>query len=136
MKQRVLFICVHNSARSQIAEALLRHLYGDRYEPFSAGTEAARVRPEALAVLAEAGIDATAHYSKRLDAFESERFDYAVTVCNEAAEACPLFAGASRHLHWDLADPSRASGDEEERLALFRQTRDEIRRHIEETFGG
>lgn len=136
MKQRVLFICVHNSARSQLAEALLRHLHGDRYESFSAGAEATRVRPEVLAVLAEAGIDATAQYSKPLDEFDGQRFDYAVTVCNESTEACPFFAGAEHHLNWDLDDPAQAAGGEQERLAVFRRTRDEVRRRIEETFGG
>jgi arsenate reductase len=134
-KERVLFICTHNSARSQMAEALLRQRYSDRFEAASAGTEPSRVHPLALRALAELGIDASAQHSKGLDAVDGQRFDVTITVCNAAREACPVLPGAARQLHWDLPDPSQAEGDEAGRLAAFRAVRDEIARLLEETFG-
>ncbi|QYJ15911.1 Arsenate reductase [Rubrobacter xylanophilus DSM 9941] len=136
-KARVLFLCTHNSARSQMAEGLLRHLGGDRFEVHSAGTEATRVRPEAVAVMAELGMDISGQESKTLDRYLGEPFDYVVTVCDAANEACPVFPGARERLHWSFTDPSQARGDEEERLAVFREVRDEIRARIEaELLGG
>ncbi|BBL80170.1 protein-tyrosine-phosphatase [Rubrobacter xylanophilus] len=136
-KVRVLFLCTHNSARSQMAEGLLRHLGGDRFEAHSAGTEATRVRPEAVAVMAELGMDISGQESKTLDRYLGEPFDYVITVCDAANEACPAFPGARERLHWSFADPSQAQGDEEERLAVFREVRDEIRARIEaELLGG
>lgn len=130
-KQRALFVCTHNSARSQMAEGLLRSLAGDRFEAFSAGTEATRVRPEAISVMAEIGIDVSGQESKTLDRYLGEPFDHVVTVCDEANEACPFFPGAKERLHWSLPDPSSAEGAEEERLAAFRSVRDRLKNHIE-----
>ena len=126
-KERVLFLCTHNSARSQMAEGLLRGLAGDRFEAFSAGTEATRVRPEAISVMAELGIDVSGQESKSLDRYLKETFDYVVTVCDEANEACPFFPGAKERLHWSLPDPSQTGGTEEERLEVFRSVRDRLR---------
>jgi arsenate reductase len=131
-KTRVLFLCNHNSARSQMAEGLLRHLAGDRFEVLSAGTEATLVRPEARRAMAELGVDISGQESKTLERYLGEPFDYVVTVCDAANEACPVFPGAKRRLHWSFRDPSQATGDEEERLGVFREVRDEILVRIEE----
>jgi arsenate reductase len=131
-RTRVLFLCTHNSARSQMAEGLLRHLAGDRFEANSAGTEATRVRPLAIRAMDEVGVDITGQKSKTLERYMEEPFDYVITVCDDANEACPFFPGAQNRLHWSLEDPSRAEGSEEERLAIFRRVRDEIREHIEQ----
>jgi arsenate reductase (thioredoxin) len=130
--ERVLFVCTHNSARSQMAEGLLRSLAGDRFEALSAGTEATRVRPEAVSVMEEIGIDISGQESKTLDRYLDETFDYVITVCDEANEACPFFAGARERLHWSLPDPSAARGTEEERLSVFRSVRKRLRGRIEE----
>jgi arsenate reductase (thioredoxin) len=130
-KRRVLFLCTHNSARSQMAEGHLRELAGDRFEAFSAGTEATRVRPLAVRAMAEQGIDISHQESKTLDRYLSEPFDLVVTVCDQAAEACPIFPGAKQRLHWSFPDPSQATGPEEERLATYRSVRDAIRARIE-----
>ncbi len=128
---RVLFLCTHNSARSQMAEGLLRHLAGDRFEAMSAGTEATLVRPEAIAVMGELGVDISGQESKTLERYLGEPFDYVVTVCDAANEACPVFPGARSRLHWSFRDPSQATGSEEERLGVFRAVRGEIRDRIE-----
>ena len=130
-RRRVLFLCTHNSARSQMAEGLLRHLAGDRFEAMSAGTEAASVRPEAIAAMAELGVDISGQESKTLDHYLDEPFDYVITVCDAASEACQVFPGAKKRLHWSFRDPSRATGDEERRLEVFREVRDEILARIE-----
>src|SRR5215203_7486373 len=114
-KTRVLFLCTHNSARSQMAEGLLRALAGDRFEAFSAGTEATRVRPLAIRAMEEIGVDISGQESETLDRYLQEPFDYVITVCDDANEACPLFPGASNRLHWSFEDPSRVEGSEEER---------------------
>ncbi len=132
MKRQVLFICTHNSARSQMAEGLLRHLAGDRFEAFSAGTEATLVRPLAIKVMAELGIDISRQRSKTLDRYLSEPFDLVITVCDTAAEACPIFPGAAKRLHWSFEDPSEASGSEAEQLVVYRHVRDSIRTRIEQ----
>ena len=130
-RTRVLFLCTHNSARSQMAEGLLRHLAGDRFEAMSAGTEETNVRPEAVSAMAEIGADISDQESKTLDRYVGEPFDYVVTVCDAANEACPFFPGARARLHWSIDDPSQAAGGSEERLAAFRSARDEIRVRIE-----
>jgi arsenate reductase (thioredoxin) len=130
-RQRILFLCTHNSARSQMAEGLLRHLGGARYEAFSAGTEATHVRPLAIAAMAALGIDVSRQESKTLDRYIGEPFDAVITVCDQAAEACPIFPGAQRRLHWSFPDPSKARGSEDEQLAVYRAVRDDIRAHIE-----
>jgi arsenate reductase len=127
MRPRVLFLCTHNSARSQMAEAWLRALAGDRYEAASAGTAATRVHPLAASAMAEVGVDLGGHASKTLDRFVDERWDWVITVCDAANEACPVFPGAAHRLHWSFDDPSRATGGDEARLAVFRRVRDEIR---------
>jgi arsenate reductase (thioredoxin) len=129
--RRVLFLCTHNSARSQMAEAFLRHLGGQRFEAVSAGTEATRVRPLAVRVMAEQGIDIAAHESKTLDRYLDQHFDKVITVCDQANESCPVFFGARERLHWSFPDPSSATGTEEEQLAVYRRVRDAIRARIE-----
>ncbi len=131
MKQRILFICTHNSARSQMAEGLLRHLAGDRFEVFSAGTEATQVRPLAIKAMAELGIDISGQHSKTLARYLNEPFAMVITVCDAAAETCPIFPGAAQRRHWSFADPSKAAGSEDEQLAVYRRVRDEIRARIE-----
>ena len=128
--RRVLFLCTHNSARSQMAEGLLRELGGGGFEAHSAGTEATHVRPLAIRAMQEIGIDIGAQRSKTLDEYAGQPFDLVVTVCDEAREACPYFPGAREQIHWSLPDPSKATGTEESRLAVFREVRDELRRRI------
>jgi arsenate reductase len=130
MKRRVLFLCTHNSARSQMAEGFLRALAGDRFDVASAGTEATRIHPLAIRAMNEVGVDLRGHSSKTLDRFLPERWDHVITVCDSANEGCPVFPGAARRLHWSFTDPSSAQGTEEERLAVFRRARDEIRDRI------
>jgi arsenate reductase len=130
-KQRVLFLCTHNSARSQMAEGLLRALGGERFEAYSAGTEATGIRPLAIDVMAEMGIDISGQESKTLDRYRAESFDFVITVCDAANEACPIFPGAKRRLHWSFPDPSDARGTEEEQRAVYREVRDAIRGRIE-----
>ncbi len=132
MKRRVLFICTHNSARSQMAEGLLRALGNGQFEVFSAGTEATFVRPLAIQVMAEIGIDISQQQSKTLDRYLDQPFDEVITVCDTAAETCPIFPGATHRHHWSFEDPSKATGSEEEQLAVYRRVRDEIRTRIEQ----
>jgi arsenate reductase len=129
--ERILFLCTHNSARSQMAEALLRELGGDRFTVSSAGTVATAVRPLAVRAMAELGIDISQQESKTLDCYLGERFDVVITVCDQANESCPIFPGAARRLHWSFDDPSGATGDEAAQLAVYRRVRDEIRTRIE-----
>ncbi len=131
MKQRILFICTHNSARSQMAEGVLRHIGSDRFEVCSAGTEATQVRPLAIQAMAELGIDISGQQSKILNRYLKEPFDKVITVCDSAAEACPIFTGATQRIHWSFEDPSKATGSEEEQLAVYRCVRDEIQARIE-----
>ena len=126
MRRRVLVLCTHNSARSQMAEGFLRAWAGDRCEVASAGTEATRVHPLAIRAMAEAGIDLGAHTSKSLDRFVAEPWDVVITVCDSANEGCPVFPAHTTRIHWSFEDPSRATGTEDERLAVFRRVRDEI----------
>ena len=125
-KARVLFLCTHNSARSQMAEGFLRAMAGDRFEIASAGTEATRVHPLAIGAMEEVGISLTGHTSKTLDRFLGQPWDYVITVCDSANERCPAFPARTTRIHWSFDDPSRATGTEEERLATFRRVRDEI----------
>jgi arsenate reductase len=134
MKKKVLFICTHNSARSQMAEGILRALYGDKYEVQSAGTHPTRVNPYTIKTMAEIGIDISSHRSKSIEEFRGEVFDYVVTVCDHAKENCPFFPGKV-HIHRGFQDPSEAKGSEEEIMEVFRRVRDEIKEWIEETFG-
>jgi arsenate reductase len=131
-KTKVLFLCTHNSARSQMAQGLLRHLAGDRFEVMSAGTEATHVRPLAVRAMDELGIDISGQESKTLQRYLGETFDYVITVCDDANEACPVFPGARRRLHWSFEDPAQATGSEEERRRVFQSVRDQIRERMEE----
>lgn len=131
MKPRVLILCTGNSARSQMAEGLLRHDAGDRFEVESAGTRPGHVRPEAIAVMRDVGIDITGHRSKHVDEFQGQHFDYVLTVCDHANEVCPVRPGAQgARLHRSFEDPAAHEGPEQERLALFRRVRDEIRDYL------
>ncbi|MFQ5797531.1 MAG: arsenate reductase ArsC [Bacteroidota bacterium] len=123
---RVLFLCTANSARSQMAEGILRHLAGDRFEIFSAGTNPSKVNPLAIKALGELHIDISDHTSKSLDQFLGQPFDYVITVCDDAKEECPVFHGARQQLRWSIDDPADARGSEEQRLQAFRRARDEI----------
>ena len=125
-KRRVLFLCTHNSARSQMAEGFLRALAGDRFEAASAGTEATRVHPLAIRVMDEVGIDLGRHSSKTFDQFLAQPWDCVITVCDNASERCPIFPTRTTRLHWSFEDPSAAAGSEEEKLQTFRRIRDEI----------
>src|SRR5689334_16260690 len=127
MKRRVLFLCTHNSARSQMAEGLLRYLGDEQFEASSAGTEATHVRPLAIEVMDELGIDITGQTSKTLNRYLAEPFDEVITVCDAAAETCPFFPGAKHRRHWSFPDPSQAKGSVEEQRAMYRQVRDAIR---------
>ncbi len=131
-KRRVLFVCTHNSARSQMAEGWLRHLAGDRYDAHSAGMEATLVRQLAVEAMAEVGVNISGQESKTLDRYLGEPWDYVVTVCDSANQACPVFPGGKRRLHWSIPDPSAARGTEEEQLTVYRRVRDNIRERIEE----
>jgi arsenate reductase (thioredoxin) len=127
----VLFLCTHNSARSQMAEGLLRHFAGDRFEAMSAGTEATHLRPLAVRAMDELGIDISWQESETLERYLGQPYDYVITVCDEANEACPFFPGAKQRLHWSLPDPAAAEGTQEERLEIFRLVRDRIKDHID-----
>ena len=129
---RVLFLCTHNSARSQMAEGLLRTMAGDRFEVQSAGTEKTAVHPLAIRVMAEHGIDISGHSSKVHDGLIAASWDSVITVCDDANERCPVFPGAIERLHWSFEDPSRATGDEQARLVVFRRVRDEIEARLVE----
>lgn len=130
-KRRVLILCTGNSARSQMAEGLFRQLGGERYEVFSAGTQPSIVRPEAIAVLAEIGIDISGQRSKSVDEFAGQRLDLVITVCDNAKESCPVFPGRTERLHWPFEDPAHVEGSEDERKAAFRKVRDQIRQRIQ-----
>ena len=130
--KNVLFLCTHNSARSQMAEGLLREMGGPGFEVHSAGTIATKVRPEAVAVMKEKEIDISGHSSKTLEGFLDDRFDYVITVCDSANDSCPVFPNARKRLHWSVDDPAGVQGDEAARLAAFRKARDELKQRIED----
>jgi arsenate reductase len=129
-RKRVLILCTGNSARSQMAEGLLRHDGGGRFAVESAGVEPTHVRPQAVEVMRELGIDISAHRSKSVEEFAGREFDYVITVCDNANEHCPVFPGRTTRLHWSFEDPAAARGDEAQRLAVFRRVRDEIRARL------
>jgi len=144
-KKKVLFLCFHNSARSQMAEGLLGALYGDRYEVYSAGVEASKVDPRAVKVMSEIGIDISGQRSKAMNEYRGILFDLVVTVCDKAKEICPIcevgliapaIAPASKEaIHRNFKDPAVAAGSEEDQIKAFRQARDEIKDWISQTFG-
>jgi len=128
-RQRVLFLCTGNSARSQMAEGLLRSIAGDRFEVFSAGTIRSFVRPQAIAVMNELGIDISHHQSKSVDEFVGAHFDYVITVCDHANQHCPHFPGQTKRIRWSIDDPVGAGSDAAE-LVAFRRARDELQERI------
>ncbi|MBI2822507.1 MAG: arsenate reductase ArsC [Acidobacteria bacterium] len=130
-RERVLILCTGNSARSQMAEGLLRRAAGDRFEVFSAGTKPSQVRSEATAVMGELGIDISHHRSKSVDEFTDQKFDTVITVCDNARESCPVFFGHVRRLHWSFEDPAVVEGADGVRLAAFRRIRDQIAKRID-----
>ena len=135
-KPKVLIVCTGNSARSQMAEGLLRHEGGDRFEVFSAGTKPSLVRPEAIAVMREIGLDISGHRSKSVDEFIGHPLDFVITVCDSAKETCPVFPGAAKPLHWPFDDPAAVAGSEDARRSAFRKIRDQIHGRIMVFLGG
>ena len=135
MAKKVLVLCTGNSARSQMAEGLFRQAAGDAYEVLSAGTKPAQVRPEAIAVMREIGIDISGHRSKSLDEFTGKTLDLVITVCDNANEICPVFPGGVERLHWPFDDPAVVAGSEEQRKAAFRTIRDQIHARIRTFLG-
>ena len=133
-KLSVLFVCTHNSARSQMAEGLLRKRYGTHYEAYSAGTERTRVHPMAERAMAEQGIDLSGHHSKTVGDLEKQAFDYVVTVCDSARERCPYVPAHRENIHQSFRDPSAAEGTAEERQVVFREVRGELAEWIDQTF--
>ena len=134
-KKRVLILCTGNSARSQMAEGILRDLNGENYDVESAGIEPSRVRPEAIEAMKEIGIDISRHRSKSVDEFAGQHFDYVITVCDNANEVCPVYPEDTERIHWSFSDPAAVTGSDEVRLAAFRKVRDEIRDRFREKFG-
>ena len=129
-KKRVLVLCTGNSARSQMGEGLFRAEGGDGFEVFSAGTKPGSVRPEAIAVMKQIGIDISGHRSKSVDEFSGQSFDYVVTVCDNARDNCPVFPAATKRIHWSVEDPAAVEGSEAERLSAFRRIRDQINERV------
>lgn len=134
-KKRVLILCTGNSARSQMAEGLLREIGGGRFEVYSAGTHPMGVRAEAVEAMREVGIDISGQRSKSVDEFAGREFDYVVTVCDKAREECPVFPGRTRRVHWSFEDPAEAAGEWAERLAVFRRVRERIGARLREWVG-
>ena len=134
MSEKILILCTGNSARSQMAEGLLKYLSQNEFEVFSAGTKPSIVRPEAIKVLSEIGIDISGNRSKSVDEFANADFDYVLTVCDNAQENCPYFPAKTKLVHHSFEDPASVEGDEEIRLEAFRRTRDQIQRYLQEDF--
>ena len=133
-KTRVLVLCTGNSARSQMGEGLFREAGGEGYDVFSAGTKPSQVRPEAIAVMREIGIDISGTRSKSVDEFAGQPFDYIVTVCDNARDSCPVFPGGGERIHWSFEDPAAVEGTEDERRAAFSRIRDQIRERVKTFF--
>jgi arsenate reductase len=129
--KRVLILCTGNSARSQMAEGLLRNMAGDRIEVASAGVAPTQVRPEAIEAMKEIGIDISNHRSKSVDELITQAFDYVITVCDNANQHCPMFPGACRRIHWSIEDPAAVAGDDKTRLEAFRRARNELRERLD-----
>lgn len=134
MKKTILFLCTHNSARSQMAEGLVNSLFSERYEAYSAGTEPSSLNPFAVKVMGEIGVSMENQYSKAIDEFDGKRFNYVVTVCDNAKESCPAYLNAEKFIHKSFIDPSSVEGDDERKLNMFRKTRDEIKSWLESIF--
>jgi arsenate reductase len=133
-KEKILFICTNNSARSQMAEGYLKHRYGEYYDVYSAGTAPTTVNPYAIKVMGEIGIDISNHYSKSLKEFEGMEFDQVITVCGGTDQACPFFPGGKIHTHQGFKDPAAFQGTENNKIKAFRKSRDEIISWIDEEF--
>ncbi len=129
-RKRVLILCTGNSARSQMAEGLLRDTAGDKFEVASAGVAPSHVRPEAIEVMREIGIDISGHRSKSVEEFAGQEFDYVITVCDNANQQCPMFPGKTERIHWSIEDPAAAEDDEQDKLTVFRRVRDELRERL------
>lgn len=129
-KRRVLILCTGNSARSQMAEGLLRQMGGERFEAFSAGVEPSFVRPQAIQVMQEIGVDISSHRSKSVDEFVDQRIDYVITVCDHANQRCPIFPAQVKRIHWSIDDPV-TPGSETEHLQAFRRARDELKQRLQ-----
>src|SRR5947207_3731675 len=129
-RKRVLILCTGNSARSQMAEGILRHMAGDDFGVASAGVAPSHVRPEAIKVMGELGIDISGHHSKSVEEFAGQEFDYVITVCDNANEQCPVFPGKTERIHWSFEDPAAVHGDNPVRLGVFRRVRDEIKARL------
>ncbi len=129
-RKRILVLCTGNSARSQMGEGLFRAEGGDSFAVFSAGTKPSSVRPEAIAVMKEIGIDISGQRSKSVDEFAGRSFDYVVTVCDNARDNCPVFPAGTARLHWSFEDPAAVEGNEDQRLAAFRRIRDQIHERV------
>lgn len=129
-RKQVLILCTGNSARSQMAEGLLRRMAGDRFKVESAGVAPTRVRPEAIEAMREIGVDISQQRSKSVDEFAGREFDYVITVCDNANEQCPVFPGRTERIHWSFDDPAAVEGDDETRLSAFRRVRDEIQQRL------
>jgi arsenate reductase len=136
MKKRILFLCTANSCRSQMAEGIANHFWGDRLEAFSAGTQASFVNPTAIAVLKEIDIDISKHRSKNLSEFDGQTFDDVITLCGEANETCPLYIGGTKKTHIGFDDPAKVKGSNEEVLSEFRRVRDDIKEKLTAFFSG
>lgn len=131
-KKRVLILCTGNSARSQMAEGLLRHDAGDRFEVASAGVDPSQVRRLAIRAMNELGIDISDHRSKSIDEFEGQHFDYVITVCDNANQQCPVFPGNTKRIHWSIEDPAAVSGSDEDQMNVYRRVRDRLRDKLRE----
>ena len=134
MKKNVLFLCTHNAVRSQIAEAFLNHLYGDRYSAFSAGSDPTQIDPLVVTVMKETGMDLSANQSKSLSVFPDMHFDCVITVCDQVQESCPHFPRGDRHIHKRFSDPSKFNGNAEDITHEYRRVRDEIKAWVEKEF--
>lgn len=133
-KKTILILCTGNSARSQMAEGLLKHITKNEYEIFSAGTEPSSVRLEAIKVLSEIGIDISKNRSKSIDEFVNRRIDFVLTVCDSAQENCPYFPAQTKLIHHSFADPAGIQGNQETRIKAFRKTRDQIQKYLVDCF--
>ena len=131
-KKKILFICTHNSARSQMAEGIINTFYSNKFEAFSAGTKVSEVRHQAIEVMEEMGVDLTNHYSKHMKKFYGIKFDLVITVCDNAKKVCPIFPGAKKMIHKSFPDPSLATGSEEDKLQIYKKVRDQIYQWIKE----
>ena len=134
MKKTILFLCTHNSARSQIAEGLINQFFSNNYVAFSAGTEPGEVNPYATVVMKEIGVDISSHHSKSVKDFSDKKFDYVITVCDKAKENCPIFTNTEKLVHKSFEDPSTFNGTSEEKLNRFKNVRDEITGWLENKF--